>query len=74
MLNNEVYLKKLLEFKDSFSVKVITGMRGVGKTTLLSMFADTLEKFGVPSEEIIYINFDENDELSDFQKLSCDYD
>ena len=69
MLNNEVYLKKLLEFKDSFSVKVITGMRGVGKTTLLSMFADTLEKFGVPSEEIIYINFDENDELSDFQKL-----
>ena len=69
MLNNEVYLQKLLDCKDSFSVKVITGIRGVGKTTLLSMFADTLEKNGVPSEEIIYINFDETKELSDFQKL-----
>ena len=69
MLNNEVYLKKMLELKDSFSVKVITGVRGIGKTTLLKMFADTLEKSGVPSEEIIYINFDENDTLSDFQKL-----
>ena len=69
MLNNKIYLEKLLTFKDSFSVKVITGMRGIGKTTLLSMFADILEKNGVPSEEIIYINFDENEELSDFQKL-----
>ena len=69
VLNNKIYLEKLLAFKDSFSVKVITGMRGIGKTTLLSMFADTLEKNGVPSEEIIYINFDENEELSDFQKL-----
>ena len=69
MLNNKIYLEKLLTFKDSFSVKVITGMRGIGKTTLLSMFADILEKNGVLSEEIIYINFDENEELSDFQKL-----
>ena len=44
MLNNEMYLEKLLELKDSFSVKVITGIRGVGKTTLLSIFADTQKK------------------------------
>ena len=69
MLNNEMYLEKLLELKDSFSVKVITGMRGVGKTTLLSIFADTLKKSGVSSEEIIYINFEKNEEITDFQKL-----
>ena len=59
----------MIEFKDNFSVKVITGMRGVGKTTLLSMFSDTLKKSGIPSEEIIYINFEENEKLTDFQKL-----
>ena len=69
VLNNELYLEKLIKFKDNFAVKVITGMRGVGKTTLLSMFADTLKNSGVPSEEIIYINFEENEEITDFQKL-----
>ena len=69
VLNNELYLEKLIKFKDNFAVKVITGMRGVGKTTLLSMFADTLKNSGVPSEEIIYINFEENEEINDFQKL-----
>lgn len=69
MLNNEMYLEKLNYFKDNFSIKVITGMRGVGKTTLLLMFADTLKNSGVPSEEIIYINFEENEEITDFQKL-----
>ena len=69
VLNNETYLEKLIDLKDSFSVKVITGMRGVGKTTLLSMFADTLKESGVSSEEIIYINFEENEEIADFQKL-----
>ena len=69
VLNNEMYLEKLLELKDSFSVKVITGIRGVGKTTLLKIFADTLKNNGVSSEEIIYINFEENEEITDFQKL-----
>ena len=64
-----MYLEKLLELKDSFSVKVITGIRGVGKTTLLSIFADTLKKSGVSSEEIIYIDFEKNEEITDFQKL-----
>ena len=69
VLNNEMYLKKLLTLKDHFSIKVITGIRGVGKTTLLSMFADTLKQQGVSSESIIYINFDEMEEIYDFQQL-----
>ena len=69
MLDNAMYLEKLINFKDNFSIKIITGMRGIGKTTLLLMFADTLKNSGVPSEEIIYINFEENEEITDFQKL-----
>ena len=69
VLNNEMYLKNLLSLKDHFSIKVITGIRGVGKTTLLSMFADTLKQQGVSPESIIYINFDEMEEIYDFQQL-----
>ena len=69
MPNNKTYLEKLFQFKDSFSVKVITGIRGIGKTSLLSMFADALKNDGVPSEEIIYINFEEDEHIFDFQQL-----
>ena len=69
MSNNDVYLKKLLNCKDNFSVKVITGIRGVGKTTLLSTFAETLKQQGIPSESIIYINFEEMEEIYNFQQL-----
>ncbi len=69
MINNKVYLEKLLQSKDDFSVKVITGIRGVGKTKLLHTFAATLEKSGVSAEQIIYINFEEQEEIFDFQQL-----
>ena len=69
VINNEMYLKKLLQFKDHFSIKVITGIRGVGKTTLLSMFAEALKENGVSDEQIISINFDEMAEIHNFQQL-----
>ena len=69
MLNEVSYLEKLLQLKDSFSVKVITGIRGVGKTHLLMTFIEELKKNGVPSEEIIYINFEEDEHISNFQQL-----
>ena len=69
MSNNNIYLKKLINFKDNFSIKVINGIRSVGKTTLLSTFAETLKKQGTPSESIIYINFEEMEEIYNFQQL-----
>ena len=69
MGKNVVYLEKLSKYKDSFSVKVITGIRGVGKTKLLMEFAETLKNDGVPPEKIIFINFDEFEQIADFQQL-----
>ena len=69
MLNDISYLEKLLQFKDSVSVKVITGIRGIGKTHLLKTFIEALKNSGVPSEEIIYINFEEEEHIFDFQQL-----
>lgn len=50
------YLEKLLELKNNFSVKIITGIRGVGKTTLLKAFAESLRAEGVAAAEIIFID------------------
>lgn len=57
------YLQRLLELKSNFSVKIITGVRGVGKSTLLRSFAEHLQ-----GEEIIFIDYTDK-RLIDFQKL-----
>lgn len=41
--------------------KVITGMRRVGKSTLLRMFIDELRESGVPEEDIVWMDFDSFD-------------
>ena len=69
MINDERYLKMLFELKDSFSIKVITGMRDTGRTQLLLSFADALKKQGITAEQIIYINFEETKSITKFQEL-----
>lgn len=44
------YLDKLVAFRDSDVIKVVTGMRRCGKSTLLDMMRSYLEKDGVPAE------------------------
>lgn len=69
VVTSTTYLEKLMQLKDNFTVKVITGLRGVGKTNLLLTFAETLRKEGVPQEEIVYINFEEEQNIFDYQQL-----
>ncbi len=53
------YLELLREFKDAPSViKVITGIRRCGKSTLLDQFAEELRDNGVDSEHIFNMNFE----------------
>lgn len=68
-MKNTVYLKKLLDLRDNFTIKLITGFRGTGKTTLLNMFADYLRNNDVDADEIIYLNFEELDYIPNFQQL-----
>ncbi|MDR2581589.1 MAG: ATP-binding protein [Fibromonadaceae bacterium] len=53
----ERYLKTLLDYKDKKVVKIITGIRRCGKSAMLSIFANELEKM-VPKKQIIEINFE----------------
>lgn len=64
-----MYLDKLLKLKDNFSIKLITGFRGTGKLELLKSFIEHLKSEGIGEEQIIFINFESANHLTDFQKL-----
>ena len=50
MVPRDRYLEKLIAFRDADVIKVVTGMRRCGKSTLLDMMRKHLEDNGVPSE------------------------
>lgn len=59
MINRPIYLNKLIAFKDKEPIKVITGIRRCGKSSLLALYADYLKKQGVKEENILQINFED---------------
>lgn len=58
MIYRTEYMKHLKAFKDNKIIKVITGLRRSGKSTLLEMFRDELLQNGIQQEQIQYINFE----------------
>ncbi|GAB2024063.1 ATP-binding protein [Lactovum odontotermitis] len=58
MLRRQSYLQKIIDFKDSEFIKVITGVRRSGKSYLLMMYKDYLLESGINENQIIYINFE----------------
>lgn len=71
MIIRENYLKKMIDSKDTEFIKVITGIRRSGKSTLLLMFKDYLFKNGVKQENIIHINFESGlyDNIKNYKDL-----
>ena len=71
MIIREKYLKKMIDSKDTEFIKVITGIRRSGKSTLLLMFKEYLLKNGVKKENIIHINFESGlyDNIKNYQDL-----
>ncbi len=58
MIYRTEYMQRLKAFKDNKIIKVVTGLRRSGKSTLLEMFRDELLQSGVQPEQIQYINFE----------------
>ncbi|MHC1703441.1 MAG: ATP-binding protein [Tenuifilaceae bacterium] len=58
MINRELYLKKIVEFIDKPLIKIITGIRRSGKSSVLVLITEELRKRGISKEQIIYINFE----------------
>lgn len=57
------YLDKLIAFKDKKLIKVITGIRRCGKSTIMEIFRDWLLNNGVSPEQIQYLNFEDYDNI-----------
>lgn len=70
-IERENYLSILKNFKDRQIIKVITGIRRCGKSTLFELFQEYLKEIGVEDKQIITINFENSDyeDLQDRKKL-----
>lgn len=64
----DVYLNKLIAFKDTEPVKVVTGIRRCGKSSLLKLMVEHLKENGVSASNIIEMNF----ESYDFKDMTAD--
>ena len=59
--NRDRYLKKLIGFQDTEPVKVITGIRRCGKSSLLKLMIQHLQETGIGQEQIVEMNFESHD-------------
>ena len=66
--NRDRYLKKLIGFQDTEPVKVSTGIRRCGKSSLLKLMIQHLQETGIGQEQIVEMNF----ESHDFRSMSSD--
>ena len=71
MVERKEYLQQLLSWKDEQVIKVVTGIRRCGKSTLLQQYQNLLRQQGVAQEQIISINFEDLDyeALLDYKAL-----
>jgi predicted AAA+ superfamily ATPase len=59
MVERKEYLQRLLAWKDEPVIKVITGIRRCGKSTLLKQYQTHLIENGVTQDQILSINFED---------------
>lgn len=71
MVERKEYLNQLIQWKDEQVIKVVTGIRRCGKSTLLLQYQAWLKANGVSEDQIVSINFEEleYEELLDYKKL-----
>lgn len=71
LVQRTAYLNKLIALKDKQLIKVVTGVRRCGKSTLLEIYQEWLKTQGISENQILYINFEDIDyeELTDYRKL-----
>lgn len=64
LIYRKQYMQQLRNLKNQNIIKVITGVRRCGKSTLLMMFADELMENGIQKEQIQFYNFEDLDTLA----------
>lgn len=60
MIQRPEYINTLISFKDKDLIKVVTGIRRCGKSTLFDLYCDYLKENGIEDSQIIRINLEES--------------
>ena len=61
MIERNEYLDELKRWKDKDVIKVVTGIRRCGKSTLFELFVNYLKDIGIEEQQIIKINLEDVD-------------
>lgn len=61
MIERREYLEKLINFKDKNLIKVVTGIRRCGKSTMFELFQNWLKENGIEEDQIITVNLEDGD-------------
>ncbi len=71
MIERPEYLNQLIQFKDKKLIKIVTGIRRCGKSTLYELYIEYLKSKGVSNEQIIYLNLEDYtfDNIRDYKDL-----
>ncbi len=71
LIERKAYLEQLDMWREEEMIKVVTGVRRCGKSTLFDLYIDRLKADGVTDEQIIFVNLENEDfsELLDYKKL-----
>ena len=73
MIERTEYLEQLKRFKDKDLIKVVTGIRRCGKSTLFELFINYLKENGIKDNQIIKINLEDADYNFESYKELYDY-
>jgi predicted AAA+ superfamily ATPase len=71
--NRKEYLSKLLSYKDKDLIKVVSGLRRSGKSTLFKIYRETLLQMGVQPKQIVFLNFEEFEQRKFLNDLDALY-
>ena len=70
MIERKEYLNKLISWKDKDLIKVVTGIKNCGKSTLFNLYIDYLKKEGIKEDHIISLNLESPDyNFQNYQEL-----
>ena len=71
LIKRNDYLEQLEVWREKEMIKVVTGVRRCGKSTLFELYINSLKSLGITDAQIIFVNLEDEDysELLDYKKL-----
>ena len=58
MINRPIYVDRIMAYADTPFVKILTGIRRCGKSTILKMLIDEMKERGIHDGQILHYSFD----------------